>query len=86
MPVNWYTNATEAELVACLESIQRRQTTGEVMFVTLPGGGQMQRTHQNTKLVDVYAMRILYSLYVINPSDYDNPYTQRIKRTLPSYV
>jgi hypothetical protein len=56
------------------------------MFVTLPGGGQMQRTHQNTKLVDVYAMRILYSLYVINPSDYDNPYTQRIKRTLPNYV
>lgn len=86
MPVNFYPNSNVEELEACLESLQRRTTIGEVSFATLPGGGQIQRTVQNTGLVDTYILRILYSLFVLAPGSYDNPYVQRIRKTLPSYV
>lgn len=86
MPVNFYPNATEDELVALLESLQRRATTGEINFTTIPGGGQMGRTYTNTKGVETTMLRVLYALYVLNPTDYENPYTQRVRRTLPSYV
>jgi hypothetical protein len=85
MPVNLFPNATEEELVALAESLQRRLTTGEVTFVTLPGGGQMQRGVQNTRDAQTMLLRVLYSLFVINPSTYDNPYVGRITRTLPDY-
>lgn len=86
MPVNYYPNATEEELLALAESLQRRLTTGEVSFVTLPGGGQMQRTVQNTGAAKVTLLQVLYALYRINPSDYDNPYAGRIRRTIPNYA
>ena len=86
MPVNLFPNATEAELVALAESLQRRLTVGEVQFVTLPGGGQMQRSVQNTRDCQTMLLRVLYSLHLKNPSEYDNPYVQRVRRTTPSYV
>jgi hypothetical protein len=86
MPVNYFPNATEEELVALLESLQRRATTGEVNFTTLPGGGQMGRTYTNTQGVEVTMRRVLYALHILNPTDYDNPYLGRVRKTLPSYV
>jgi hypothetical protein len=86
MPVNYYPNGTEEELVALLESLQRRATTGEVNFTTIPGGGQMGRTYVGGKDVETTMRRIIYALHLLNPADYDNPYLQRVRRTVPSYV
>jgi hypothetical protein len=86
VPINYYPNATEAELVAMAASLQRRMTVGEVQFMTQPGGGQVQKSFQNTPEAKQTLKDILYSLHRKNPSVYDNPYTQRIKRTLPNYV
>lgn len=85
MPVNLFPNATEAELVALAESLQRRLTTGEVMFVTLPGGGQMQKSFQHSRDAQTMLLRVLYSLHRLNPETYENPYVQRVRRTLPNY-
>ncbi len=86
MPVNYFPNATEAELLACAQSLQRRLTVGEVAYVTMPGGGQMQRTLQNTPQADLMLLRVLFSLHLKNPTEYDNPYAGRVRRTLPNYV
>lgn len=85
MPWRKYTNAEDAELVACLESIQRRSTTGEVQFVTLPGGGQMQRTFQNGNHVDKEVRYLQYEAFCRGMVGYSNPYAQRIRRTMASY-
>lgn len=85
MPVNLYPNATEDELLALAESLQRRLTIGEVQFVTVAGGGQMSRGYQNTRNAKTELMAVLYALYKKNPATYDNPYTQRIQVTLPNY-
>jgi hypothetical protein len=86
VPVNLFPNASEEELVALAETLQRRLTVGEVQFVTLPGGGQMNRTWQNTRDAQVMLMRVLYSLHLISPGSYDNPYVGRVRRTMPSYA
>jgi hypothetical protein len=86
MPVNLFPNASEAELRALVESLQKRLTIGEIQFVTLPGGGQMQRTFQNTRDAKTMLIHALYSWHKMNPSEVDNPYAQRIRRTLPNYV
>jgi hypothetical protein len=85
MPINYWPNATEDELRACAEALQRRMAPGEVMFVTLPGGGQMQRSWQNTPQVKEVLRQILYAWHLLDPS-IKNPYVQRIRRTLPNYV
>jgi hypothetical protein len=85
MPVNYYPNCTESELLAILESLERRSSIGEIGFVTVAGGGQMSRSWQFSRDVEVAAKRVLYALFKIAPSTYDNPYAQRIRRTLPVY-
>jgi len=85
MPVNLYPNATEAELLALAESLQRRLTVGEVQFVTVAGGGQMSRGYQNTRQAKTELMAVLYALFKKNPATYENPYAQRIRVTRPSY-
>jgi hypothetical protein len=86
MPVNYYPNGTEEELLAMLEAIQRRGTTGNVSYVTLPGGGQTMLSLQNSAHCDITARRLLYALHKINPNDYENPYAARVRITRPYYV
>lgn len=85
MPVNLYPNGTEEELLAMAEAIQRFLTTGEITFVTLPGGGQMQR-QMSQRDAKTRLMEVLYALHKINPNDYENPYAQRVRVTRPHYV
>lgn len=85
MPVNYFPNATEAELIALAESLQRRLTVGEVQFITLPGGGQVQRSWQNTESAKPMLLNVLYALHRKNPSTYENPFLGRVQVTYPSY-
>jgi len=85
MPVNYYVTKTEDELLVLLDSLQKRGTTGYVTQ-TSAAGLQQIRSFQNSGQVDREIRRVLYSLWKLNPSDYDNPYSQRIRRTRPNYT
>jgi hypothetical protein len=83
VPRNRFPNATEAELVSLLESLQRRATMGQIYMTTYAGDQQM-RSFQGAPTVRVAMDWVLYSLSLLN-SDYNNPYTTRVRRTRASY-
>ena len=85
MPVNYYPQKTEDELLVALESLQKRTTEGAVFFTTA-AGLQSQRSFQGSSPVSVEIRRVLYSLHKLNPGTYENPYAQRVRRTRPSYT
>jgi len=85
MPVNYYPQKTEDELLVMLDALQKRATTGFVSQ-TSAAGLQQIRSFQNGRAVSVEIRAVLYALWRLNPSDYDNPYSQRIRRTRPNYT
>jgi hypothetical protein len=84
MPVNYYPQKTEEELLVLLDALQKRATTGFVSS-TSAAGLQQIRTYQNTGPVSVEIRRVLYALHLVNP-EYDNPYGQRVRRTRADYT
>jgi hypothetical protein len=79
VPTNYYPNATEAELVSLLESLQRRATMGQIYMTTYAGDQQM-RSFQGASPVRVEMKHVLYSLSLLN-DDYTNPWLNRVRRT-----
>lgn len=79
---NYYAGRTEAELLVMLNDLQKRASSG-VVFFTTGAGLQQQRSFQGSAPVDVERKRVLYSLHILKPDDYDNPYAgrKRIVRT-----
>jgi hypothetical protein len=84
MPVNFYPNATEAELVTLLESLQRRATMGQI-YMTTYAGDQQIRSFQGASPVKVEIKNVLYSLHLQNSADWDNPHLQKIRRVRAAY-
>ena len=84
MPVNYYPQKTEEELLVLLDALQKRGTTGFV-FQTSAAGLQQIRSYQNSGPVSVEIRRVLYALHKINP-EFDNPYAQRVRRTRANYT
>jgi len=80
MPVNYYVTKTEDELKVMLDALQKRTTTGFVSQ-TSAAGLQQIRSFQGGSRVEVEIKRVLYSLFVLLPGIYANPYTSRIRRT-----
>ncbi len=85
MPVNYYPQKTVEELLALLDSLQKRATQGVVYFTTV-AGLQSQRSFQGSAPVAVEIRRVLYSLWKLAPDTYDNPHAQRIRRTRTKYT
>lgn len=85
MPVNYYPQKSAEELLAILDSLQKRASTG-VVAMTSAAGLQQQRSFQNGGPVDREIRRVLYSLWKLDPENYDNPYASRIRRTRASYT
>jgi hypothetical protein len=79
VPINYYPNATETELVSLLEALQRRMTMGQIYMTTYAGDQQM-RSFQGAAPPHVELKRVLYALSLLN-DDYDNPYSGRVRRT-----
>jgi hypothetical protein len=84
MPVDYYPNSNEDELVLLLESLQRRATTGQI-YMTTYSGDQNMRTFQGASPVKVEIKNVLYSLHLQNPADWDNPHLQKIRRVRAAY-
>lgn len=85
MPVNYYPQKSADELLAILTSLQKRASEG-VVFFTTGAGLQQQRSFQGSARVETEIRRVLYSLFVVDPDTYDNPYAGRIRRTRPHYT
>lgn len=85
MPINYFPQLDEGELLAQLNSIARKQGIGEIQFVTTPNG-QAAQSWTNTLRADLIGIRTLYSLHKLAPSRYENPYLQRVRTTLPNYT
>lgn len=84
MPVDYYPQKTEAELLALLVSLQNRQTQGHV-YMTGGAGIQTVRSFTGSSRVEVEIRRVLYSLHLRNAEDYEDPYASRIRRTRAYY-
>lgn len=85
MPCDYYSNKDEEELLAILDSVQKRQTTGVVAFYGA-AGVQQQRSFQGGSRVEVEIRRLLYSLHLRAPGTYADPYAGRIRKTRASYT
>jgi hypothetical protein len=83
--VNYYPQKTEQELLDILDSIQKRASTGVVAFYTA-AGVQQQRSFQGAARPSTEILRILYSLHLLLPGTYADPYASRIRRTRASYT
>lgn len=84
MPVDYYPQKTEAELLVILDSLQKRGSVGAVMM-TEAAGLKQQRGWIGAGSVALETRRVLYSLFKRNPDEYSNPYVERIRRTNASY-
>lgn len=85
MPVNYYPQKTEAELLVILSDLQKRASSG-ALSMTAAAGLQQMKSWQGAAPVSVEIRRVLYSLWKVNPNAYENPYAQRVRRTRPSYT
>jgi len=84
VPVDYYPQKTEEELLALLKAVQARGTDGQVFFTTVIGM-QTQKSFQGAARPEVEIRRIRYSLFLKNPDTYANPYTERTRRTRANY-
>jgi hypothetical protein len=87
MPVNFYPQKTEAELVEILKGLQVRQGKGALTEVAAAG----QRVYRqvllwNNSRVEVEIKRVLYALNQLNPEVYSDPYAGMLRRTRTRYT
>ncbi len=96
MPVNYYSNRTQAELLNILKSLQDGQAGNSVKEIYIAG----QRVIKGPNTIaasyrpDVEILRVRYALYLIASATgyaggdanlYPNPYRERITRTRANY-
>lgn len=87
MPVDYYPQKTQKELLSLLQSLQTRQIAGGVSMVQGPGLLTKREFQQaGTSRVEVEIRRVLYSLHIKDPDNYDDPYASMLKRTRARYT
>ena len=86
MPIDYYPQKTEAELLLLLDALQKRASEGQVFFTTAIGM-QSQRSFQGAARVEVEIRRVMYSLYRKGAFGFTtDPYAERIRKTRARYT
>jgi hypothetical protein len=85
MPVNYYPQKTEDELLTTLGALQKRTGEGLVNFSTVMGM-QQSLGYNGSSRVEVEIRRVLFSLHLLNPNTYADPYAARIRKTRTNYT
>jgi len=85
VPVDYYPQKTVAELLVILDSVQKRGSVG-ALSMTTGAGLQQMRSWQGAARPEVEVRRVLYSLYRRDPTTYEDPYRERVRRTRPAYT
>lgn len=87
MALDYYPQKSEADLLVLLASLQNRQVKGAIIEVQAAGvRTTKQISSRDNSAVDVEIRRVLYSLHVRRPDEYDDPYASRIRRTRARYT
>ena len=86
MPSNYYPNKTEEDLLAILNALQARQTAGAITEVSAAGVRTVKEVGQGNSRTEVELRRVLYSLFLKNPTLYQDPYASMIRRTRTRYT
>ena len=86
MPVDYYSNLSEAELLPLLATLQQRQTSGIITQSSIAGFESSRSFGHEMSRNETEIRRVLYSLSLRNPSVYPNPYDRRITRTRARYT
>lgn len=87
MPVDYYPQKSVADLTVILEQLQKRQTNGSITEV-LAAGVKTTREFSGggNSRVETEILRVLYSLHLRDPDNFDDPYASRIRRTRARYT
>jgi hypothetical protein len=85
MPVDFYVNKSQQELEALLARLQAAQSTGRVSEVSA-AGVRTVKVFSGVGRTETEILRVLYSLHLRAPDQYDNPYANRIRRTRARYT
>lgn len=91
MPVDYYPQKSEAQLIEMLESLQKGQTSGRLTEVAAAGVRTVRAIGGKDAPIETQILRVLYSLFLRNPGTrnsggWENPYGQRIRRTRARYT
>jgi hypothetical protein len=86
VPTNYYPQKTRTELEALLSALQDRASQGQVYMSGGSGMPQIVRGYTGAARVEVEIKRVLYSLFLLQPNIYDDPYASRIRRTRTRYT
>ncbi len=86
MPLNYYPQKSEAELLALLDKLQARQTAGAITEVSAAGVRTVKQIPQGNSRVEVEIRRVLYSLSLLDPETYPDPYAQMIRIVRTRYT
>lgn len=84
--LDYYPQKSEQELLALLDSLQKRQIKGGITEVTAAGVRTMKDFKAGNSRVEVEIRRVLFSLHLRDSDVYDDPYASRIRRTRARYT
>jgi hypothetical protein len=86
VPINYYPNLDADGLLALLDALQKRQTTGLVIQTSAAGLQAIKSFSKGASRNEVELRRVLYSLHLLQPGNYADPYVDRITRTRARYT
>lgn len=86
MPVDYYPQKSVADLLAILDTLQKRQTKGGITEVLAAGVKTSREFVPGNSRVETEILRVMYSLHLRDPATYDDPYASRIRRTRARYT
>ncbi|HEV2210845.1 MAG TPA: hypothetical protein VG167_18890 [Verrucomicrobiae bacterium] len=86
MPLDYYPQKSTADLLVILASLQNRQTKGAITEVSAAGVRTVKEVGLSNSRVEVELRRVLYSLHLRQPEQYDDPYAARIRRVRARYI
>jgi hypothetical protein len=94
VPVDIYHNKSVEELTSLLSSLQLRQSKGSITEVSAAGVRTVRAVNASDPSIERQIIGVLYSLSqkAVASGDtaliaqWPNPYANRVRRTIPSYL
>lgn len=86
MPVDYYPQKSVEELLVFLDSLQKRQVKGGITEVLAAGVKTSREFGPTNSRTEKEMLRVMYSLHLRDPNEYDDPYASRIRRTRARYT
>lgn len=87
MPLDYYPQKSQQDLLVLLDTLQKRQTKGGITEVSAAGVRTVRVFNAaGNSRTEVEIRRVLYSLHLRNPQLYDDPYASMLRTTRTRYT